>query len=83
MSLDKYLTDNSIPPGDFAKRIGVSAQALYRYRTGQRVPEWAVLERIKEATGGTITNDDFLDLISSRKPRAGTKRPAKEAGVAR
>lgn len=50
----------SLGDAEFAASIGVSRQAVHRYKTGDRVPEWAVLGRIKDITNGMVTPDDFL-----------------------
>lgn len=60
MDLTAYLTTNQISNSEFATRIGVSQQALYRYRLKQRRPEWSILLRISEATSGVVTANDFL-----------------------
>lgn len=38
----------------------MSRQALSRYESGQRRPEWDVLVRISEVTSGAVTPNDFL-----------------------
>lgn len=68
MDLTDYLTTNRISNAEFATRIGVSQQALYRYRLKQRRPEWAILLRISDATDGSVTANDFLP---EREPTPG------------
>ncbi len=61
MKLAAYLFENQIADADFATQIGVTRQAVHRYKTGDRVPEWPVLAKIKEITSGTVSPDDFLN----------------------
>lgn len=60
MKLASYLTQAEISDSAFAERIGVSRQALWRYKSGDRRPEWDVLERIAHETAGQVTPNDFL-----------------------
>ena len=62
MHLTSFLETANETDAAFARRIGVSPQALSRYKLGQRRPEWDVLERIKDATDGKVTPNDFLSL---------------------
>jgi len=59
MTLAEYLEKNSLTLTEFGARIGVSHAAISRYRNGQRRPEWNVLERIQEETGGAVRPEDF------------------------
>ncbi|CAO4179026.1 helix-turn-helix domain-containing protein [Methylorubrum populi] len=61
MKLADYLSEAEIRPAAFAERIGVTRQTLWRYVSGDRRPEWDVLERIQAATGGHVTPNDFLE----------------------
>jgi transcriptional regulator with XRE-family HTH domain len=60
MKLAAYLAGNQITDADFASRIGVTRQAVHRYKSGERAPEWSVLSKIKEVTSGAVSPDDFL-----------------------
>lgn len=59
MRLRQYLDEHSISVAEFAAQIGVTVQAVYRYLDGDRLPERRIMEQIKEATGGTVTPNDF------------------------
>lgn len=61
MKLTAWLTDSKVSDAEFASRIGVSRQALWRYRAGDRIPKRDVMERIKAATGGAVTPADFYE----------------------
>jgi transcriptional regulator with XRE-family HTH domain len=60
MRLTDWLKKHDLPRGDFARKISVSEVTVTRYITGSRRPEWDVLQRIVEQTGGAVTADDFL-----------------------
>lgn len=59
MRLATYLTQNGISDADFAKRIGVERQSVYRYKTGERYPDRVTLVAIHRATDGAVTANDF------------------------
>jgi transcriptional regulator with XRE-family HTH domain len=63
MKLADWLTQNTVPDAAFAETIGVSRQALWRYKADERMPRPAILSRIREATGGSVTADDFLPTV--------------------
>lgn len=56
----------SVVAASFAARIGVSRQAVERYRDG-RVPRPEHIRKIFEATGGAVRPDDFY--LPQRKRR--------------
>lgn len=68
MKLTDYLASQSISDADFANVIGVSRQAVHRYKTGERAPEWPVLAKIRDATDGAVTPDDFLPQPAQPAP---------------
>lgn len=61
MKLADYLAATEIKDAAFAEMIGVTRQALWRYKSGDRRPEWDVLERIAHETRGRVTPNDFLE----------------------
>lgn len=63
MRLADYLSDHKIKDATFAAQIGVTRQAVGRYKFGERKPEWAILQRIAKATEGNVTPNDFLDAL--------------------
>lgn len=74
MKLMAYLGEHAIPDSAFAEQIGVTRQTLWRYKSGERRPEWDVLERISRITDGAVTPNDFLDAPlqgGQRTDRAG------------
>jgi transcriptional regulator with XRE-family HTH domain len=60
MKLQQFLDLNNISRADFAKVIGVSEVAITRYVGGRRMPRPELLVKIKEATNGAVTPNDFL-----------------------
>ena len=57
--LATYLTDHGIARETFAASIGVDTVSVCRYVLGRRRPRWDVMTRIREATKGAVTADDF------------------------
>lgn len=60
MTLSGWLKAQGLSDVAFAAQIGVTRQALYRYRQGERFPHRDVMARIIEATGGAVTANDFM-----------------------
>lgn len=68
MKLATYLAAQEVKDAVFAERIGVTRMTLWRYKSGDRRPEWDVLERIVQATGGQVTPNDFLAATEAGDP---------------
>lgn len=60
MTLDDYLSDRNLTDTAFGAQIGRSQSAISRLRRGLTKPDWETLERIKDATSGAVTPNDFL-----------------------
>lgn len=60
MKISDWLDTAEIADSEFADRIGVSRQALSRYKAGTRTPRPTVLARIRAETNGRVTANDFL-----------------------
>jgi transcriptional regulator with XRE-family HTH domain len=60
MTLNEWLSANNVSSADFAVAIGVSRQALWRYRFNERVPKPSVIAKIHGATAGAVTANDFM-----------------------
>lgn len=61
MQLESYLSENDISIPQFAMKIGASNRAVvWRYLNGIRRPSDEMLERIKRATNGHVTANDFI-----------------------
>ena len=64
MQITDWLTKKDISDADFAARIGVSRQALWRYKSGERIPRPKILKRIQDETGGQVQPADFFAVQS-------------------
>jgi transcriptional regulator with XRE-family HTH domain len=59
MTLDVWMTAQNVTNTEFAVLIGVTRQALSRYRLGERMPDAEMVEKIEKATGGAVTVADL------------------------
>lgn len=62
MQLTEYLRAHGLTHKEFAERIGAQQPTVTRYANGKRFPLRKHLIRIREATGGAVTADDFLSI---------------------
>lgn len=62
MKITDWLTTNKISDAEFASRIGVSRQALWRYKSGERIPKRDIIERILHETDGEVRPADFFSI---------------------
>ena len=65
MKLEAYLNKTRKSIEEFAQETGISAQAIYKYLRGERLPRKEFLNRLAVITGGEVTANDFLDLSLS------------------
>jgi len=49
---------------ELAERLGVSQVAVLRYRRGDRIPHWDILQRLSEVTSGAVMPNDFLPRVN-------------------
>jgi transcriptional regulator with XRE-family HTH domain len=62
MQLDPYLRARGLTSRQFAEVVGfLTKQAIHNYRHGRRFPSPEILHRIREATKGQVTPEDFVD----------------------
>jgi transcriptional regulator with XRE-family HTH domain len=64
MRLQTYLENNGITHREFAEEIGTSQAAVTRYANGLRFPSRDILARIRTATGGRVSADDFMAEVA-------------------
>jgi DNA-binding transcriptional regulator YdaS (Cro superfamily) len=76
MTLAKYLGCCSITSAAFARQVGVSKQAMFKYVHGLRIPAPGIMVRIREATDGAVTADDFVDQRHEAESRARAEQAA-------
>lgn len=60
MTLSEYLRTHRISQRDFARRLGVTQTAIWRYASRERVPSARLMSLIVDATGGDVTPNDFF-----------------------
>ena len=69
MKLDSYLRAHNLTSAQFGEVSGIgSKQAVHKYRHGLRFPTPENLRRIREATNGAVTADDFVDQHAGASP---------------
>lgn len=62
MTLREYLRHSGTKAAAFGRQIGVhNRMTILRYVKHERMPPRDVLLRIREATGGAVTADDFVN----------------------
>ena len=69
MTLADYLSVHSLSAAEFARRIGVSTQTVYRYRDGDRIPEKDSMERIATVTGRAVMPNDFYLVAPAKRAK--------------
>jgi len=60
MNLRSFLSASHLTDGQFAERVGASEAAVRKWKYGERTPRPEVMVRIRTATNGAVTADDFL-----------------------
>ena len=63
MQLFEYLIQKDVSQTRFAEKIGVSQPTLSRYLVGQTIPSVITAVRIKDATRGEVTPEDWLTVV--------------------
>jgi transcriptional regulator with XRE-family HTH domain len=65
MKLAHYLDEKSLNATAFAAAVGVEPSTVTRLLRGERTPSLALAARIRAATEGKVTADDFLPAPAS------------------
>jgi plasmid maintenance system antidote protein VapI len=65
MKLEQYLKENDIKPVAFAASIDVAPSTITRILRRERTPQIDLIAKIKAATGGLVTMEDFLSEKSA------------------
>jgi predicted transcriptional regulator len=60
MTLASYLSKTKVNYSEFARQIGVSAEAVRRYSLGMSTPTHKVMTRIVMATNNRVNPNDFF-----------------------
>lgn len=61
MKLAAYLAQENLSPSQFADRLGVPASTVSRILQGEREPRLGTIAKIREATNGLVTANDFME----------------------
>lgn len=71
MKLRDWLQKEELTVAEFARRSGIGLrQVVHRYVHGTQFPTPENLLRIREATGGEVTADDFVDQhVAAQLPK--------------
>ncbi|MCK8788173.1 helix-turn-helix transcriptional regulator [Roseomonas sp. NAR14] len=71
MTLVEYLERNDLTIAAFARQAGLkSRQLVHRYVRCDRFPPPEALKKIRDATGGAVTADDFVNQHLARQVAA-------------
>ncbi|TSD89093.1 helix-turn-helix transcriptional regulator [Mycobacterium sp. KBS0706] len=57
--LRDYLQVRGISPAEFARQIGRDRKTVHRWVSGERIPRPPEMAKIRDATGGEVTANDF------------------------
>lgn len=79
MQLNEYLNLTGQSAREFAEQTGYSYYAVVKWRQGTRVPRAMAQAKIKFATGGRVTGDDWLPILTRRERPTKRGRPAPPA----
>ena len=63
MHISLYMRRNALSDDDFAIIIGRSRATVSRIRRGKVRPDWDTIQRIRTATKGAVTANDFAELV--------------------
>lgn len=69
MILRDYISKYKKRVSTFASEIGVTRDCVYKYMSGDRIPDEAIMPMIYRATNGKVTANDFFDLPTLKKKR--------------
>lgn len=65
MRLDAWIIKEGLTSAAFGELAGIGGkQLVHKYRHGERFPSHENLRRIREATKGAVTSEDFVDQHS-------------------
>lgn len=59
MTLAEYRKRQGMTQAEMAERIGRDTATVCRYEKGTRTPDIRTIRKIKVATGGAVTEDDW------------------------
>jgi len=59
MTLDEWMTEVKLTAEELGKTLDCSGQAVRRYRSGERMPDTEMAEKIIKASDGAVTIEDL------------------------
>lgn len=65
--LADYLRRHKLTQVEFADRLGVHKNTVYRWLIGERRPDWETIRAIVRETDGAVTADSFLPPSRARE----------------
>ena len=65
MRLADYLEHHDVSVADLAAELGVSVQAVYRYKDGSRMPRPRIMRQIEELTEGLVGIADWYAVAGA------------------
>ena len=70
MKLRDWMKKNGVKQDQFAVETGIGQSTLSQFCTGARRPSLKMMGRIREATKGEVTPNDFLEDLEIEKKAA-------------
>ena len=67
-ALTKFRTSNGLSMEQVAKLAGTTRQSIFRIESGGQTPSLALVQRLIDASSGSLSADDFLPSAQSTKP---------------
>lgn len=64
MRLTDWMALKGVTNKQLAERLGVSQVAVLRYRRGDRIPHWDILQKLTEVSDGAVMPNDFLPRVN-------------------
>jgi len=59
MTLDDWMSEQKLTAEELGKTLDCSGQAVRRYRSGERMPDTEMAEKIIDVSGGAVTIEDM------------------------
>ena len=66
MQLQKFMLEAGLSDAEVGRKINRNRATVSRYRRGKLVPDWPTIRRIKELSGGTVTERDWATIAEAR-----------------
>ena len=73
MKLHQYLKGQNMAPALFAKKLGVSSEAVRLWTKGERIPTPDLMASIYRLTEATVAPNDFYKLSPGKPTKHATE----------